>query len=333
MSKRELLATALWRSGLLRILERKRSQPGVLIFNHHRIGRASDSRYDRGVFSATEEQLEQQIRYVAKHFPVVGGEELEAIVTGRRKLDRMYAAVTFDDGYLDNYTKAFPILQACGVPGIFFLISDYVGTAHVPWWDEIAYLLRSTKAQELELRLPESLILQLADNRELAIRRVLGEYKQASQETALLLMEQLRVAVDCALPKPTRRFLDWDEAREMRDAGMTIGSHTQSHRILSSLSEETQRCELEVSKRAIEKRLGSAVAAIAYPVGTENTFDGITERLAEAAGYSMAFSFYGGVNRAKTMSSTNLLRTGVDPDFGLFRSELQMRAHFGRLPY
>jgi peptidoglycan/xylan/chitin deacetylase (PgdA/CDA1 family) len=43
---------------------------------------------------------------------------------------------TFDDGYLDNYTDAFPILKRHGFVGTFFVVSDYVGSDHVFYWDE-----------------------------------------------------------------------------------------------------------------------------------------------------------------------------------------------------
>ena len=43
--------------------------------------------------------------------------------------------ITFDDGYADNYTRAFPILQRFGFVATIFLVSDYVNTDHIHWWD------------------------------------------------------------------------------------------------------------------------------------------------------------------------------------------------------
>lgn len=119
----------------------------------------------------------------------------------------------------------------------------------------------------------------------------------------------------------------------MKGAGMVIGSHTQTHRILGQLSPEQQRWELEQSKRVIEERIGSSVSALAYPVGTRGAFDGTTEEIARSLGYTMCFSFYGGVNTPERMTSMNLLRGSADREASLFRTETMMNAKLGRMPY
>lgn len=47
-------------------------------------------------------------------------------------------AITFDDGYRDNFETAAPILSAEGLPATFFIATGFVGTARVPWWDQRA---------------------------------------------------------------------------------------------------------------------------------------------------------------------------------------------------
>lgn len=333
MSKRLLLASALEKMGLLWALERYKSKPGILIVNHHRVGDASKSRFDRGVFSATEEELDGQIKYFKKHLNLVFGEELEELVSGRTKLRGMHVALTFDDGYLDNYTGAFAVLRANETGAAFFLVPEYVGSAAVPWWDEIAYLVRNTRKEALTLTRSGVFHVLLGVDREPAIRSVLRHYKRPGDTRGGELLEELREQCECAEPTPSRRFLDWEEAREMKGAGMVIGSHTQTHRILGQLSPEQQRWELEQSKRVIEERIGSSVSALAYPVGTRGAFDGTTEEIARSLGYTMCFSFYGGVNTPERMTSMNLLRGSADREASLFRTETMMNAKLGRMPY
>ncbi|MEK6398545.1 MAG: hypothetical protein V4734_10700, partial [Terriglobus sp.] len=111
MNKRLLLARTLQTFGVLRLIEALPSRPGIVVVNHHRVGNANATRFDRGVYSATTEALDRQITLLKRRMPIVAGDELESLVTGKTPLTRTYAVLTFDDGYLDNYTNAFPVLK------------------------------------------------------------------------------------------------------------------------------------------------------------------------------------------------------------------------------
>src|ERR1700751_3626351 len=103
MSKRRLLAETMRGLGVLRAVEMFRSKPGILIVNHHRVGDPNSTRFDRDVFSATADAFVRQLKYFKRYFPVVSGEELEDLVSGRTPMKRMHVAITFDDGYRNDY--------------------------------------------------------------------------------------------------------------------------------------------------------------------------------------------------------------------------------------
>lgn len=331
MSSNLLLARALQKLGILHALEQRDSRPGILIVNHHRIGEADSTTFDRDLFSATADELDVQVRYFKQRAPIVSGEELDDLVSGRTKIKRLYVAFTFDDGYLDNYTKAFDVFRSADSTATFFLVTDYVGTATVPWWDEIAYLLRNTKRPEIVLDYPVPLKVPLNGHRETSIATVLQHYKRADNMSGEEFVSEVRRQMECEIPQPKRRFLNWDEAREMRDAGMEIGSHTRSHAILGRLSPEVQKQELEVSKQQIEAHIGGRVRGLAYPVGERNCFSKTTERIAIEAGYSMCFSAYGGINDATHLTRSNLLRGTVPSDPDKFRAVAVARTSLRRL--
>jgi peptidoglycan/xylan/chitin deacetylase (PgdA/CDA1 family) len=78
--------------------------------------------------------FERHCRFFRRRFRVV---PLRQIV---RKLERgerlrRELAITFDDGYRDNYEWAAPVLQKLGLPATFFVVTDWMGTDIVPWWD------------------------------------------------------------------------------------------------------------------------------------------------------------------------------------------------------
>lgn len=330
MSYQLILARTLQKLGVLRALELWRSKPGILIVNHHRIGTPDETSFDRDLFSATPDELDVQVQYFKQRAPIVSGEELENLVSGKTPLKRLHVVFTFDDGYLDNYTKAFDVFRSAGATAAFFLVSDYVGTTTVPWWDEIAYRVRNTKRTEINLHYPVPLKVPLNGHRDASIVTVLQHYKRTDNLSSEKFLDEIRRETECDLPLPKRRFLNWDEAREMRNAGMAIGSHTRSHAILGRLSPESQKQELEDSKREIEARLGSRVRGLAYPVGARDCFSNATEQIAMNAGYSMCFSAYGGINDADHLNRSNLLRGTVPSNPERFRAVATVRTSLRR---
>lgn len=319
--------------GLSRLLRRRKPKPAILVINHHRVGDAGRDVFDRGVFSASEEDLDAQVAYVQKHFSMMDWEEMSEVVTGRRPLDRFCVAFTFDDGYLDNYTTAFPILRARACPGFFFLVPEYVGTSTVPWWDAIAYMIRFTKVPQLHLSIPEPWTLVIDGDRERAIHAALTQYKRPDNTRGEDFLAELEQKTECKVPAQDRRFLSWDEARHMQSAGMTVGSHTVSHRILSQLSEADQYRELRESRAILERELGTQTRTLAYPVGIRTAFTGETQRIASEAGYEASFSFYGGINPREQICPTDLRRTSLETDPILFRNQMLLYSRLGRLPY
>jgi len=264
---------------------------------------------------------------------VVAGEELEELVSGKRPLKHTYVAVTFDDGYINDYLVSFPVLKANDCVGTFFLVPQYVGQSIVPWWDEIAYLVRNSPRSELHFTVPVPATIRLDGDREDAIRSVLRHYKRPDNRDGESLMQELREQAGCVVPSTGRRFISWEEAREMQSAGMVIGSHTQSHGILGQMTPETQEWELRESRKNIEAGVGASVKSIAYPVGIRGAFTPDTEKIARSLGYTMGFSFYGGINTPDHMQPTNLLRMATNRDPLIFRAETIFLSRLGRLPY
>lgn len=309
--------TAAWleRSGTAALLGPLPKRNLLVIFNYHRIGDPQATPYDSGVFSATARALNDQVAFLKKRLRLIGLEEAVAIATGKRKLVGTLGMITFDDGYKDNYELAFPILRSHGVPGVFFLVSSYVGTAYVPWWDEIAYLAKQSTSDTIHLRYPLEVSFEnVRSNPASVSEQVVALYKDPDVDGERLLdaMAEACGALR-ASQSPERLFLSWDEAREMLRGGMEIGSHTHTHRILSKLSPEEQYGEAAQSKTMLEQQLGIRVETMAYPVGLPSSFSAVTQQALARAGYRVAFSFYGGLNRAPGKAPFDMRRCAVDP--------------------
>jgi peptidoglycan/xylan/chitin deacetylase (PgdA/CDA1 family) len=224
--------------------------------------------------------------------------------------------LTFDDGYRDNYEVAFPILRLAGLPATFFLPTAFVGSAVWPWWDRIAYAVRNTRRLDISLGTGEQIRLGSTPEARLqVVRKLLRIYYSLPGSLTQAFVDDIEQRCEVAAPLGRRRFLDWDEAKEMRAAGMDIGAHSHTHPVLARLPAEDQYWELAESRRILEQRLGCDVHSCAYPVGGHEAFDKTTIRAAERAGYRAAFSYdQGGFNAAPWRNPLCLSRIEVGQD-------------------
>ena len=313
----EILARWLDAAGIRFIFEQLPQRNLLLVLNYHRIGNPDESPFDPGVFSATAEEFEAEVKFISRRLnPVTLSEAIQFIeANGNDGRSCCRSLITFDDGYVDNFEIAFPILRKAGIQGVFFLPTSLIGTQHVPWWDLIAYLVKSARNRRFVLRYPSNLRCDLETTglRE-TLRRVLDLFKRPEMKDPERFIAELESA--CAGQRPhdsgARCFMNWDEVGALAGGGMALGAHTHSHRILGRLSADEQHQELLEPRKILQEKVGVGAETIAYPVGAKTSFTQETKMLAERLGYRAAFSFYGGVNRPGEVDCFDVRRVGVD---------------------
>lgn len=289
----------LW-SGASFVIGKLPAYDSLLVLNYHRIGNAEEDPFDPELVNATADEFDEQIAYLKRHVSLITLDEAIAFVEGsaREARRRFRVLITFDDGYLDNYTLAFPVLRSHSVPAAFFLSTGIVGSCHIPWWDHVAYVMKSARQRRFTLHYPGELDVEIdARGIRKSVEDVLMLYKSPrNTDPARFLAEVKEAAKGDDPPQSLRRFLNWEEAREMLAGGMAIGSHTHSHPVLSQLTPAQQGEELTRSRQLLKTHLDIHADALAYPVGFPDSFSHETRKCAEDAGYRVAFSYYGGIN-------------------------------------
>jgi peptidoglycan/xylan/chitin deacetylase (PgdA/CDA1 family) len=78
--------------------------------------------------------FERYCHFFRRHFQVIPLRDLVGKLERREPVHR-HLAITFDDGYRDNFDHAAPVLERLGLPATFFVVSQWIGTDVVPWWD------------------------------------------------------------------------------------------------------------------------------------------------------------------------------------------------------
>lgn len=330
--KQELLASFCSWTGLTRVLESLPQRRALIILNYHRIGNADETLFDSGVFSATAEQFDSQITYLKRRFHMATLEEVFAMMGGDAPQGTS-VLITFDDGYLDNYTLAFPILRSKGVQAVFFLPTAFIGTGKLPWWDIIAYIIKRSVKKHIHLDYPEPADFDLTRDRAKQVcMQILRVFAQpAVKDTEHFLADLER---ECEVSRPEagaeRCFLNWDEVRDMQQQGMAFGSHTHRHEILTKLSPELQLEEVRSSREILERELNRCVDVLAYPVGLKHCFSADTISALQQTGYRAAFSFYGGSNPTRKIRPFDIRRYGVaDQSYARFRLQTTVRTVTG----
>lgn len=127
-SLKTLLGQSLFASQIDAILLRNAAV--VVVFHRVQDGAAASDSLTIGVRT-----FERYCRFFRRHFHVVSLQDLVKRLECGRRLNRDLA-ITFDDGYRDNFEIAAPVLERLSLPATFFVVSRWIGTRVVPWWDE-----------------------------------------------------------------------------------------------------------------------------------------------------------------------------------------------------
>lgn len=270
------------------------------------------------------DEFDSQMAFVARRFRVLTGEELLAFIQGKDSLPWYSLAITFDDGYENNYTHALPILQKYGLHAVFFLTTHLIGqNSQSFWFDRLDRLLSVVPLAEIRERLSQlvpSLPVTLGTS-------VQGCFKTLSSARQLELLDSLeREFSDARIPvfnRTVHGLMSWDQVRSMVSAGMTIGSHTANHQILAAVTPEEAYKELLSSRLRIERETGQTCWCFAYPNGKRQDFRPSDELTVKGVGYLCAFTQISGSINSHT--PRYVLRRIAIPDTGdmkIFRSHV-----------
>ncbi len=279
-------------------MRRRARSPWFHVLTFHRIAQIGAAyRFDDGVVDATPDELDQHLALLRKYADPIGLDDVARFYDGGR-LPNNPVLVTFDDGYRDNCEVALPILKRHGICATFFIATDYVTQRRVFWWDRLSYLVKRSLNDKLRVMYPRAMSLDVATPRAraIAIRDLLKLIKTTfGLDLERFLRELARAAAvpwDEALE---RRFADelvmsWDQVRALRAAGMSVQSHTRSHRVLQTLPSEDVLGELEGSRTDLERELDESIYAISYPAGHTIEDRADLRRALQTAGYKLGFT-------------------------------------------
>jgi peptidoglycan/xylan/chitin deacetylase (PgdA/CDA1 family) len=275
--------------------------------------------------------FEMHLQFLKQYFEILSFTELLEL-WGQRAWDasKRYCVITFDDGWLDNYLYAFPILKKYNVPATIFLPTALAGTNEWLWPDKISYLLwhyyrnganRYFTGPIDLLRKKYPWLNNNIENLGQRTDSIIEKCKGLSPADIDCILDDMKTALHIGFPE-SRVFLNWTEIEEMSKHNISFGSHSCSHNILTNISADEVRQEIEDSRRVLQTSDINYIPLFCYPNG--NYTREIAEQVKQA-GYGAAVSTRFGFEDNPPHYLFGLKRIGIHNDISSNRSLLAYR--------
>lgn len=285
----------LWKP-LLRLLSGHGTQPRLQVFIFHRIPNRADELLPG---EPCAKQFDWMVSFISRNYKVMTfGEATSRLRSGT--LPPASACITFDDGYLDNATVAYPILKKYGAPATFFIATSFTGGGRM-WNDNIIEAVRHIGTDTLDLERfglgthPTGTTAECKQT----IQNILQSLKYRPHAERQITAAE--IARSSGLSDHPNLMMSRQDIRMLAEGGMEIGAHTHTHPILLSLPDEEAEYEIVHGKAELEALLDQPVVSFAYPNGNTRTdMRQVHLRMIEKAGFQAAATTDWGVATANT---------------------------------
>jgi peptidoglycan/xylan/chitin deacetylase (PgdA/CDA1 family) len=222
----------------------------------------------------TPDYLRRCLRYLVDNgHQFLSLEDAILALKNNEPLPKKAVVFTMDDGYHEQMTVAAPIFLEFDCPVTFFVITDMLDKSLWPWDARIAWLINNSPRRTLNIQFDdETLKLDIGttNKKHLARARVRDYIKETDAENIDTELQQLAIAAGIDLPETTPPLYDtanWELARELEKQGVRFAPHSKTHRILSKMSAESAKHEIEHAWQRLNEELSRPLNVFCYPTG------------------------------------------------------------------
>jgi len=282
------------------------------ILAYHRVAELQDTpAVDSRSVSATPQGFARQMEHLARFYQVVSMPEVLKAVEKGTPLPKRAVLITFDDAYADFAEIAWPILKQLRLPATMFVPTAYVDHPERAFWTDALYqaFAAATRTDINVSPFGRRLALLPLDQKRRTLRAMQDHvttipHCQAQRLVDLVFSE---LAVN---PVQGGSVLSWDQLRQLAREGLTLGSHTRNHAIMTKITPEQMREEVRGSQEDLKREIGACLPIFCYPNGNHN--DTVTSVL-RALGIRLAFTTLSGQNELGSTHPLRLHRTVIMP--------------------
>jgi len=276
-----IAAIIFYYSGIFVFYKRFVMNGKVTILMFHRV---TDTFFDVSLL-VKRKTFEECMKYIAQSYPVISMDFLIQNFDEWKNIPDNSFVITFDDGWIDSYNTAYPILNQLKLPATIYLTTGFVSSKCSYWQEELNFLLiqilankqvflntdNTISTPEISLKLRdlisksegEPVIFKFIDYLKKFTHDKIS--KTISDLQAFLKEHSIKVSED-----RHRSFANWVELNNIKDSNISFGSHTVNHPILTNEQTNVVKEEISKSREIIEKETGRNIIHFCYPNGNYN---------------------------------------------------------------
>ncbi len=280
LSKSKLLVSSLLDKTKLNEL----AQNSWRVLTYHRVINPLQSKLhlQAGMY-VRPETFRMHIKYLSKNANVIPIDELATLLREGKKIPKKTISITFDDGWEDNYTEAYPILKEFLTPATIFIPTSYISSSKMFWTDKLSVLAQLFKEQN-------ALFEKICENEEinLALEKLLSndldQDFDKEFENSILVLKKFKLEKRLEILNTLIHFLNfdpemlippqyitWQQVLEMSKNNIIFGSHSHMHYELGSLDAESIKEDVNQSYKVLKERLGDNYSKVfCYPEGSKS---------------------------------------------------------------
>ena len=261
------------------------------VITYHRIVDSGSSL--RGVNSKI---FESQLKELKRNWNVVSDQQVIEFYSHGVPLPERAVLITFDDGFIENYKNALPVLSRLALPSLTFLPSECIKKLGSIWTDQLAYAVNNSTCGEFRLSfMKETLFINNSQEKGIAVTELKKSLKRINNNQRIERLAELFMVLNIDPQTIPRHLLTLEQVREMIDEGMDMGGHSANHPILSSLNIEDIAPEIDGCKKFLND-LGVKALSFCYPNGRKEDYNDEVIDAVKKAGFATAYTTNYGIN-------------------------------------